>query len=118
MLKISPVGVSVIRRLPARVLVHRRGMGVIMRMHRVVVGMRVNVKLPSRDALADTALKVRMHLAAQTERRQCVLKNGLFHPRIPQGPHRHVTADTGKTIEIKNTHGSGEIVSHEAPRQR
>jgi hypothetical protein len=64
----------------------------------------VNPKLDSTHALPLFAIEVHMKIA-EIQFRELPFEGRRFDPKIDQGANGHVTADAGRTIQIKNAHG-------------
>jgi hypothetical protein len=72
--------------------------------HFMGVIVRMDVKLPTRDALASAARKVEMDGLPETEAGDRGLEDFFVDPKIPKCPHGHVTTYARKAVQIERAH--------------
>jgi hypothetical protein len=75
-------------------------------MPRFAVAVRMHVEFPSGNSLPEAPLEMEMHLVAQPERGDGLAKNLLADAKVAQGADSHISGNSGKTIEVENSHGN------------
>jgi hypothetical protein len=71
-----------------------------------VVAVRVDIEFPTRNPLPHPSVEVEVDLAAEPEGGHGFLENRLGNAEVAEGADRHVAADSGKAIEVENSHGN------------
>ena len=66
----------------------------------------VDIEFYARDILSRGPVEMSVNLISQPERGDCLEKNILVHAEVTERADRHVAADPGKAIEVKNSHGN------------
>jgi hypothetical protein len=81
-------------------------MGVVVAVMLAMMAVRVDIELPTRNALADRTVEVQMDFIPEPEGGHRFVKNRLRNTKITQSANGHVAADSGKAIEVENSHGN------------
>ena len=81
-------------------------MGVVVAVMPAVMAVSVHIKFPTRNALPNRPVEVQMDFIAESQRGHRFVENRLRNTKITQGADGHVAADSGKAIEVENSHGN------------